>query len=355
MIQNTSLQRDHLVKIIDKHQRLNPRLFEKTSRALKVLEAMVLSGKPFIFKGGTALMLLLKEPTRLSIDLDIIVEEDVSDLSDWIESFLPEGYRLERKPRVDTGIPKNHYKIHYDTVLDGEPVEDNILIDVLFEKNRYARVIDTPIHLGFLAMEGEPVVVRTPDLSSMLGDKLTAFGPRTVGVPYMRANETPSELEVLKQMHDVARIIERLDLEIDLQEVRTTYHNYVAKEAAYRGKNLTPADTLKDAYHTALCLISNGSLGDTEAITYLRKGKEGLSNYVFASSYSRRQCVIDATLVCWLTTALIMQEGAKVVWAHEVGQEQPVWQKHEKIMTGISYDAPSALPYWVAIKKMQNY
>jgi predicted nucleotidyltransferase component of viral defense system len=31
------------------------------------------SGLPFIFKGGTAVMLLQKRPKRFSIDLDIIV------------------------------------------------------------------------------------------------------------------------------------------------------------------------------------------------------------------------------------------------------------------------------------------
>jgi predicted nucleotidyltransferase component of viral defense system len=48
-------------------------LIEKVIRALLLLEGLVESGLPFIFKGGTAVMLLQKRPKRFSIDLDIIV------------------------------------------------------------------------------------------------------------------------------------------------------------------------------------------------------------------------------------------------------------------------------------------
>ena len=47
-------------------------LVEKTIRAFSLLEALVRSGCPLIFKGGTAEMLHLKSAKRLSIDIDII-------------------------------------------------------------------------------------------------------------------------------------------------------------------------------------------------------------------------------------------------------------------------------------------
>jgi predicted nucleotidyltransferase component of viral defense system len=49
-------------------------LIEKTIRALTLLEGIATSELNFIFKGGTALMLMQEEkPKRLSIDIDIIL------------------------------------------------------------------------------------------------------------------------------------------------------------------------------------------------------------------------------------------------------------------------------------------
>ena len=47
-------------------------LIEKTIRAFSLLESLVRSGCPFVFKGGTSLMLHLNSAKRLSIDIDII-------------------------------------------------------------------------------------------------------------------------------------------------------------------------------------------------------------------------------------------------------------------------------------------
>lgn len=46
-------------------------LIEKTIRALSLLEALARSGCPFLFKGGSSLMLHLNTSKRLSIDIDI--------------------------------------------------------------------------------------------------------------------------------------------------------------------------------------------------------------------------------------------------------------------------------------------
>ena len=48
-------------------------LIEKVIRAMSLLEMLKLSGCPFCFKGGSALMLILGgSASRLSIDIDII-------------------------------------------------------------------------------------------------------------------------------------------------------------------------------------------------------------------------------------------------------------------------------------------
>ena len=50
-------------------------LVEKTIRAFSLLEALARSGCPFIFKGGSSLMLHMNTGKRLSIDIELKLRE----------------------------------------------------------------------------------------------------------------------------------------------------------------------------------------------------------------------------------------------------------------------------------------
>jgi len=52
----------------------DPSLLERVIYAFGLLEAIAKVDMPFVFKGGTCLMLLTEHPMRLSTDIDIIVE-----------------------------------------------------------------------------------------------------------------------------------------------------------------------------------------------------------------------------------------------------------------------------------------
>jgi len=51
--------------------RVDPALLEKSIYAMALLCGLIRSKMPFVFKGGTSLILLLKAFRRLSIDIDI--------------------------------------------------------------------------------------------------------------------------------------------------------------------------------------------------------------------------------------------------------------------------------------------
>lgn len=50
----------------------DPSMLERTVFAFGLLEAIRSVGMPFIFKGGTSLLVMLKEPRRLSTDAGIV-------------------------------------------------------------------------------------------------------------------------------------------------------------------------------------------------------------------------------------------------------------------------------------------
>jgi predicted nucleotidyltransferase component of viral defense system len=73
MIQQETLTQQWIDTVSKSNRKADKILVEKVIRALLLLEGLANSELPFIFKGGTALMLLLNSAKRLSIDIDIIV------------------------------------------------------------------------------------------------------------------------------------------------------------------------------------------------------------------------------------------------------------------------------------------
>lgn len=115
---------------------------EKVIRALLLLEGLSNSGLEFVFKGGTALMLLLGTTKRLSIDIDIIIPDKSTNLTDYLDKFITEkGFtRYEKQERtVQSDIEKEHFKMFFISALNGK--ESHILLDVLKEDIQIYNII----------------------------------------------------------------------------------------------------------------------------------------------------------------------------------------------------------------------
>lgn len=78
------------IRELQKISRRDPILLERAVYAFGLLEAITRVGMPFVFKGGTCLMLLLEHPQRLSTDIDIIVEPGTQ-VDDTVRKLLPDG------------------------------------------------------------------------------------------------------------------------------------------------------------------------------------------------------------------------------------------------------------------------
>lgn len=73
MLQEKNFVEEH-IRELQKSSGCDPTLLERAVYAFGLLEALARVGTPFIFKGGTCLMLLMEQPRRLSTDIDIMVE-----------------------------------------------------------------------------------------------------------------------------------------------------------------------------------------------------------------------------------------------------------------------------------------
>lgn len=83
MLTRDNFTKKHIRELQSNSNR-DPILIERTVYAFGLLEAITRVGMPFVFKGGTCLMLLLEHPQRLSTDIDIIVEPGM-DVEKYIE------------------------------------------------------------------------------------------------------------------------------------------------------------------------------------------------------------------------------------------------------------------------------
>jgi len=110
MISSNCLSIDWISKVSARKNKADKILVEKVIRSLHLLEGLVETKLDFIFKGGTALMLLLDAPGRLSIDVDIIMEEK-TDLKISLDEIIKnKGFtRYELQDRkANTHIDKAH-------------------------------------------------------------------------------------------------------------------------------------------------------------------------------------------------------------------------------------------------------
>ena len=109
-----------------------------------MLEGLANSNLNFIFKGGTALMLLQQEnPKRLPIDIDIIIPNTPDNLFKILEQVsVNQGFiRVEGQHRkTDIAITKGHFKFFYTPTHLTNQLEEYILLDILYEENPYQNV-----------------------------------------------------------------------------------------------------------------------------------------------------------------------------------------------------------------------
>ena len=276
----------------------DPALLERTLFAFALLEALSLSGLDFIFKGGTSLMLVLDEPRRLSIDIDIIVRPDI-DIEKHIEKaaltfpFIRYDEQIRRK---QNNIKKRHFKFYYISLLNQR--ELSVILDVVFEENHYLKSEQRAINHALIEVELPIVSVCVPSIDAILGDKLTAFAPHTIGIPF----GTGKDMEIIKQFFDIAILFDMID---DFSEVKNTYERSAKLEIEYRGlDNIDVQKTLLDSFGAAIAIIGRGKLYNDD-YEKLLDGIRRVKSFIIGGSYSPTVAEKQACRVVYLIANIL--------------------------------------------------
>ncbi len=328
MIDLKSLSPEWLAEKKKKYRR-DPGLMENMIYALHLLEQLKLSGLDFIFKGGTSLVLMLDEPQRFSVDIDIIVQPEMS--KEELESHLSKivdasnftGMRLEERRSYKPGVPKAHYAFSFQSNVstktqEGEVIaqpQKEILLDVLFAESHYPVVVERPVKTDWLITEGEIIMVKTPDICSIAGDKLTAFAPNTTGVPYHRegvndkgeAIKSEMFMEIMKQAFDVGCLFDRIE---SLDTFKQSYRATASAEIKFRPERgiVSVEDVLKDTVATALIVARNtAQLNEEDRVvyTYFTKGIQQFGHYVYTANFRIEQAQVAVAKAAYLAAIVL--------------------------------------------------
>jgi predicted nucleotidyltransferase component of viral defense system len=288
------------IETVAKSKKADKILVEKVIRALLLLEGLSESGLNYVFKGGTALMLLFNSNKRLSIDIDIIIPEKSKDLTDILQNICAaKGFtHFEKQERIaGTNIDKEHYKLFFVSALNNQ--EGHILLDVLKEDIHYQNIIEMLIDSTFVIQENEPAMVHLPDFNNILGDKLTAFAPNTTGVPYRKGNKEMG-MEIIKQMYDIGCLCDKVDNPKVVSEV---FASFAKTELLYRENQSNIEEVLDDIIETALSVCLRQSQGKAD-FDILTKGVIQIKPFIFSEPFHLEKAITHAAKAVYIASAI---------------------------------------------------
>jgi predicted nucleotidyltransferase component of viral defense system len=352
MIKKESLDIGWINKVSSANRKADKILVEKVIRAFLLLEGLAKQKLNFVFKGGTALMLLLDSSKRLSIDIDIILSETPDSLEEILkQASIEQGFtRVELQHRItESKIQKAHYKFFYKPLHQTRAKEESILLDIHFEKVVYQNIIELPISSKFIVFEGDPLTVKVPSIEDILGDKLTAFAPNTTGIPYFKREDSMS-MEIIKQLYDIGNLVDVVE---NIEIVRSTFDKFAKTELEYRNhEKLTSSDVLQDIYQTSLCIVSRGIEGNGD-FKQLQAGIVRVSRFIFSEPFHLDKAITFATKAAY--AAMLIKHDVKAFEKYDNPLQMKDWTVGKPLWPRINRlkkSSPEAFFYWYKIYEL---
>jgi len=220
-------------------------IFEKTVYAFSLLDELLRIYPGLIFKGGTSILLHILPPVRLSIDIDILLPvKEQARLKNVLGRMVSasEWFNTMEEDTRHGKIPKAHYKFRFASQFSKEP--QYVLLDIVFSEHPYNRIVEKDISSIPLFFADAKTVVRVPTPEGLLGDKMTAISPKTIGIPLNKKRS----MEVLKQVIDLGELF---NIAGDIDDIRQSFLKTAEQENGFRGTSHSIDDVLDDVIDLA--------------------------------------------------------------------------------------------------------
>ncbi len=246
------------------------------------------------------------EPKRFSIDVDVVTKAERKKvekaLDHVIEKSIFKRWELDTKRSYKGTIPKAHYELYFDSQI--ADVERNLIFDVLYEEHGYAQTQIISIQSLLVVSDGEERTVETPTIDAITGDKLTAFAPTTIGVPY----GSRKEMEIIKQLFDIGRLFDYIR---DFKVLRDSFMAIAEKEMKYKNPDLLLDHVIQDIIDTSFLIGVRGRMdGKEKEYAEITQGIRGFDSFLFNEIYRIDQAILSSAKAAYLA-ALIKSNGNK--------------------------------------------
>jgi predicted nucleotidyltransferase component of viral defense system len=294
------------------HRRIDVNILEKMIYALHLLEQLQQNGLNFIFKGGTSLVLLLEEGNRFSIDIDIISNTKRDELkaviSKVVESSRFTGFELNEHRSYKPGAPKVHYTFSYESTLNGA-YSGTVLLDILIEDSPYPEITEKEIKAKWIETE-DKTAVQVPTIDAITGDKLTAFAPNTIGIPYEKSGQSTT-MEICKQLFDLSKLFEKIT---SVEVVAESFRLFAKHEIEYRKEShpdLTAELVLNDTIDTCLIFTKRerGNAEEKAKFTQLQRGIIAFgTGYLMSGNFRIDDAIAAAAKIAYLAAKLLVND-----------------------------------------------
>lgn len=344
------------------HKRIDKIILEKMIHALHLLEKLKANGLDFVFKGGTSLVTLLKEGNRFSIDIDIICKAERKDLEQILNKVIDTSHftewKLDEHRSYQPGVPKAHYKFSFNTKQQGS---GTILLDVLIEDSIYPALAELPVKTKWIETEAETMVT-IPTIDAITGDKLTAFAPNTIGIPYFKGKDKqPFSMEICKQLFDLSKLFEHIE---DVELVAKSFIAFAEQEINYRkngnpDSDLTPEMVLQDTIDTCFIIAKRGGGSDEEKQKFaeLQRGIKAFDfGFLMSGNFRIDDAVPAAARIAYLAAKILVSDMAPIAYykeqdVKELNIEDPDWNILNKL---IKQPDKSSFYYWYQTVRLLN-
>ncbi len=301
------------------HRSIQIGILERMIYALHLLERLKNKGLEFTFKGGTSLVLLLEEGTRFSIDIDIVCqverEEVEKILKEIVEDSKFSAFELDEHRSYKAGIPKAHYKFFFDSTVNPK-VQGGILLDILIEEHIYPEVIESAIETKWIETD-EETTVQTPSIPAITGDKLTAFAPNTIGIPYFKGDRD-STTEISKQLYDLGRLFENVS---EMEMVAESFQRHATQELGFRKSvdenySTTEEDVLNDTLETCLTIARRDKNPDKQTKVNFKLLEKGIrsfgSGYLMEGHFRIENAMAASAKVALLVAKILIKDMSPI-------------------------------------------
>lgn len=252
-------------------------IFEKTVYAFSLLGELLRVYPGLIFKGGTSILLHIFPPARLSIDIDILLPvKEQAGLKDVLGRLASasEWFEAVEEDTRQGKIPKAHYKFQFASQFLKET--QYVLLDIVFTEHPYKKIVEEDLSKVPLFFPDAKTTVRVPTPEGLLGDKMTALSPKTMGIPL---NEERS-MEVLKQVIDLGELFK---VASDVDDIKQSFLKTAEQENGFRKTAYSVDEVLDDM--TALAFkysqfLLRGADNSFPEIALINEGLSRVSNHL---------------------------------------------------------------------------